>query len=125
VAKLEDVQKLQETTKAAREASGGESDDAAAAVDALSVLAGIADAGAVADAASNTDEEALDAAKDANQVSDDPQTQAKSGLIEAGIEPVDEKLPEPGDALEQQPLLVHVDEIGLYSLMADKEKKAA
>lgn len=128
MAKLEDVQKLQETTKAAREASdnnGGEGDDAAAAVDALSVLAGIADAGAVADAASDTDEEALNAAKDPTQVSDDPQSQAKSALIEAGIEPVQEELPEAGDALQQQPLLVHVDEIGLYSLMADKEKKAA
>jgi hypothetical protein len=120
--KLDDIQELQDVTKETRNADGPDADAAAAALDTLSVLAGIADARETADAGSDSDAEALEAVRDPADLSDDPRTQAKSALIEAGIEPTEE-LPEPGDLLEQQPLQIHVDEIGLYSLLA--EKKAA
>jgi len=120
--KLDDVQELQDVTKEAQNADGAEDDASAEAIDTLSVLAGIADAGETADAGSDSDAETLEAAQDQADVSDDPETQAKSALLEAGIEPADE-WPEPGDLLDQPPLQIHVDEIGLYSLLA--EKKAA
>lgn len=122
MAKLGDIQELQDATKQARDAAGPEGDGTAEALDALSALAGIADATAAADQASDTDAETLDAAQASEEPSDDPETQAKSDLIEAGIEPTDE-LPEPGDALDQEPLQIHIDEIGLYSLL--EKKKAA
>ena len=120
--KLDDIQELQDVTKETRNADGPDADASATALDTLSVLAGIADARETADAGSDSDAEALEAVRDPADLSDDPRTQAKSALIEAGIESTEE-LPEPGDLLEQQPLQIHVDEIGLYSLLA--EKKAA
>ena len=120
--KLGDIQDLQDATKQAREALGTDGDASTEALDTLAVLAGIADAGAAADEASDTDAEALEAAQNLTEASDDPEAQAKSALIEAGIEPTDE-LPEPGDALAEQPLQIHIDEIGLYSLL--EKKKAA
>ncbi|MGV3551572.1 hypothetical protein [Rhizobium sp.] len=122
--KLDDVRDLQEIAKQTLEATGadGEADASAQALDALSVLAGIADAGATADASSDSDDETLDAAQDVTEASDDPQTQAKSGMIEPGMEPT-EDLPEVGDALDDQPLQIQIDEIGLYSLL--EKKKAA
>lgn len=120
--KLGDIQELQDATKMARDAAGTDGDASAEALDTLSVLAGIADAGAAADEASDTDAEALEAAQDLAETPDDPATQARSGMIDAGLEPSDE-LPEPGDQLALQPLQIHIDEIGLYSLL--ERKKAA
>lgn len=120
--KLGDIQELQDATKAARDAAGTDGDASAEALDTLSVLAGIADAGAAADEASGSDAEARGAAQDLAEPSDDVETQARSGMIEAGIEPSDE-LPKPGDPLALPPLQIHIDEIGLYSLL--ERKKAA
>jgi len=122
MAKLEDITEFQDAAGEARDAGGSEGDPTAEALDTLSVLAGIADAADVADKASDSDEKALEAVQDPGETSTDPETQAKSQLIEAGIEPTDE-LPEVGDALEQPALQIHVDEIGLYSLL--EQKKAA
>lgn len=120
--KLDDIRELQDATGEAREAVETQGEAPVEALDALSVLAGIADAAAVTDAASDSDAETLDAAQAVTEASDNPETQAKSALIEAGLEPADE-LPEAGDALQVEPLQIQIDEIGLYSLL--ESRKAA
>lgn len=120
--KLEEISEFQDATGEARDAAGPDGDATAEALDTLSVLAGIADAADTADTASDSDAEALEGVQDEAEMSANPGTQARSQLIEAGIEPADD-LPEPGDALEQPPLQIQIDEIGLYALL--EQKKAA
>jgi hypothetical protein len=120
--KLGDIRELQDAAKQAVETTGADREGSVEALDALTVLAGIADSSAASDQAADSDGEALDAARDVTDASDDPEMQAKSELIEAGLEQV-EKLPNADDGPEPQPLQVHIDDIGLYSLL--ERKKAA
>jgi hypothetical protein len=116
LAKLEDVRQIQDAGKE----PGAEGD--ADPLDALTVLAGITDATTKADPSASTDAGAVETALAQGQSSEDIEKEAKADLADAGLEPAEPNL-EAGDALEPEPLQIHVDEIGLYSLL--EKKKAA
>lgn len=125
--KLDDVKELQEAVKennadAAEAGAKGETEPGSAvaeSLDMIQVLVGAADAGKAADAQSEADGQTEIVEGDAS----DPQTDARSNQIEAGLEPATEPEMEPGDRPDLPILTVHVDDIGIYDLL--RQKKAA
>jgi len=123
--KLDDVTELQkaikdnhdETVKAEARSGvepGSAVDDS---LDLIQVLVGAADAGMAADAQGEADAEAI------KTKAIDPETDAKSAQIDAGLEPSAEPEIEPGDQPDKPILTLYVDEIGIYDLL--RQKKAA
>lgn len=123
--KLGDVEEQQQAVKDnlddAREAEAkGEAEPDAAASDSLDliqVLVGAADAGRAADAQADPDVEAVE------KEESDAKSEARAGLIDAGLEPSSEPEIELGDVPEKPILTLYVDEIGIYDLL--RQKKAA
>ena len=122
--KLDDVREQQDAIKDnmddAREAEARgevETDAVAGSLDLIQVLVGAADAGEAADAQADPDVKAVE------DVEGDVKAEARSNLIDAGLEPSFEPEVEPGDLPEKPILTLYVDEIGIYDLL--RQKKAA
>lgn len=122
--KLDEVAELQKAVKDNNEAAAkpdatGEAvagSEISESLDLIQVLAGAADAGKASDAQGKAASEAVEAG------AGDPETEAKSAQIDAGLEPTEPEI-EPGDQPDLPILTLYVDEIGIYDLL--KQKKAA
>lgn len=122
--KLDDVEEQQRAIKDnrddAREAEAkGEThpDVVSGSLGLIQVLVGAANAGEAADAQADPDVEAVE------KEGSDAESEARSDLIDAGLEPSSKPEVEPGDMPEKPILTLYIDEIGIYDLL--RQKKAA